>query len=118
MSTVLATSRAVAQPCRCRRCRSGSLTSRLPLLPRLSRLRWAAWLLQIGRNACYSWLEKNRARELMVEFDEELYPQTVATHESIAIADEGRERLSRALGRSETLCIDCVSPISGGCTDG
>ena len=33
----------------------------------------------------------------MVEFDEELYPQTVATPESIAIADEGRERLSRAL---------------------
>ncbi len=54
----------------------------------------------------------------MVEFDEELYPQTVATPESIAIADEGRERLSRALERSETLCIDCVSPISGGCADG
>ena len=56
-----------------------------------------AWLLQIVRNTCYSWLEKNRPRELMVEFDEELYPQTVATPESIAIADEGRERLSRAL---------------------
>jgi RNA polymerase sigma-70 factor, ECF subfamily len=31
------------------------------------------------------------------EFDEELHPQPVATPESIAIADEGRERLSRAL---------------------
>ena len=56
-----------------------------------------AWLLQIVRNTCYSWLEKNRPRDLMVEFDEELHPQPVATPESIAIADEGRERLTRAL---------------------
>jgi RNA polymerase sigma-70 factor (ECF subfamily) len=56
-----------------------------------------AWLLQIVRNTCYSWIEKNRPRELMVEFDEELHPQPVATPESIAIADENRERLTRAL---------------------
>ena len=56
-----------------------------------------AWLLQIVRNTCYSWLEKNRPRELMVEFDEELHLRPVATPESIAIADEDRERLSRAL---------------------
>ena len=56
-----------------------------------------AWLLQIVRNTCYSWLEKNRPRELMVEFDEELHLQPVATPESIAIAEEGRERLTRAL---------------------
>ncbi len=56
-----------------------------------------AWLLQIVRNTCYSWMEKNRPRELMVEFDEELHPHPVATPESIAIADEDRERLSRAL---------------------
>jgi RNA polymerase sigma-70 factor (ECF subfamily) len=56
-----------------------------------------AWLLQIVRNTCYSWLEKNRPRELMVEFNEELHQQPVATPESIAIAVEGRERLIRAL---------------------
>lgn len=56
-----------------------------------------AWLLQIVRNTCYSWLEKNRPRELMVEFNEELHQQPVATPESIAIAVEGRERLTRAL---------------------
>jgi RNA polymerase sigma-70 factor, ECF subfamily len=56
-----------------------------------------AWLLQIVRNTCYSWLGKNRPRELMVEFDEELHLQPVATPESIAIAGEGRERLNRAL---------------------
>jgi RNA polymerase sigma-70 factor (ECF subfamily) len=56
-----------------------------------------AWLLQIVRNTCYSWLGKNRPRELMVEFDEGLYLQPAANPESIAIADEGRERLNRAL---------------------
>jgi RNA polymerase sigma-70 factor (ECF subfamily) len=56
-----------------------------------------AWLLQIVRNTCYSWLEKNRPRELMVEFNEELHQQPVVTPESIASAVEGRERLIRAL---------------------
>jgi len=56
-----------------------------------------AWLLQIVRHTCYSWLKTNRPRELMVEFDEELHLRPVATPELIAIADEDRERLSRAL---------------------
>jgi RNA polymerase sigma-70 factor (ECF subfamily) len=56
-----------------------------------------AWLLQIVRHTCYSWLDKNRPRAQMVEFDEELHPQPATTPESIAIAEEGRERLSRAL---------------------
>src|ERR1700751_394501 len=34
-----------------------------------------AWLLQIVRNACYSWLEKNRPLELATEFDELLHTQ-------------------------------------------
>jgi len=33
-----------------------------------------AWLLQIVRNTCYSWLEKI-VQESMVEFDEELHQQ-------------------------------------------
>jgi RNA polymerase sigma factor (sigma-70 family) len=56
-----------------------------------------AWLLQIVRNTCYSWLEKNRPRELMVEFDEELHLQSVTNPESIAITNNYRERLTRAL---------------------
>jgi RNA polymerase sigma factor (sigma-70 family) len=35
-----------------------------------------AWLLQIVRNSCYTWLEKNRPLELSVEFDEELHVQS------------------------------------------
>ena len=56
-----------------------------------------AWLLQIVRNACYSWLEKNRPMELTTEFDEQLYPQAGVTPESLAIAGDNRERLTRAL---------------------
>ncbi len=56
-----------------------------------------AWLLQIVRNACYTWLEKNRPLELTTEFDEELYPQPGVTPESLAIAGDDCERLTRAL---------------------
>jgi len=56
-----------------------------------------AWLLQIVRNTCYTWLEKNRPVELMTEFDEELHPQASASPEALAIAGNNRERLTRAL---------------------
>ena len=56
-----------------------------------------AWLLQIVRNACYSWLEKNRPLELATEFDELLHPQPSATPESLAIAGDSRDQLTRAL---------------------
>jgi RNA polymerase sigma-70 factor (ECF subfamily) len=56
-----------------------------------------AWLLQIVRNTCYTWLEKNRPMELTVEFDEQLHLQTCPTPEAIAIAGDDRERLTRAL---------------------
>jgi RNA polymerase sigma-70 factor (ECF subfamily) len=56
-----------------------------------------SWLLQIVRNTCYTWLEKNRPMELAAEFDEELFPQSGVTPESLAIAGDNRERLTRAL---------------------
>jgi RNA polymerase sigma-70 factor (ECF subfamily) len=56
-----------------------------------------AWLLQIVRNSCYTWLEKNRPMELSTEFNEELFPQAGVTPESLAIAGDNRERLTRAL---------------------
>jgi RNA polymerase sigma-70 factor (ECF subfamily) len=56
-----------------------------------------AWLLQIVRNTCYTWLEKNRPVELMTEFDEELHQQPSANPESLAIAVDNRDRLHRAL---------------------
>jgi RNA polymerase sigma factor (sigma-70 family) len=56
-----------------------------------------AWLLQIVRNTCYTWLERNRPLDLMTEFDEELHPQAGSNPESLAIAGDNRERLTRAL---------------------
>lgn len=38
-----------------------------------------AWLLQIVRNTCYSWLEKNSREGNMTEFDEEFHGPTSPT---------------------------------------
>lgn len=56
-----------------------------------------AWLLQIVRNTCFTMLEKNRPRETMDEFDEELHGLPAVTPEMITIAGDNRERLTRAL---------------------
>ena len=56
-----------------------------------------AWLLQIVRNTCFTWLEKNRHVKDMTEFDEELHGSPSPTPESLAIAADGRERLTHAL---------------------
>jgi RNA polymerase sigma-70 factor, ECF subfamily len=69
-----------------------------------------AWLLQIVRNTCYTWLEKNRPAEVM-EFDETHHStelgglaagaphrsQLGGSPEAQAIASEDRERLTCAL---------------------
>jgi len=56
-----------------------------------------AWLLQIVRNTCYTWLEKNRRMKMTDQFDEQLHMQSSATPESIAIAGDASERLQQAL---------------------
>lgn len=56
-----------------------------------------AWLLQIVRNTCYTWLEKKRPSDLMDEFDEELHQRPSESPESLAILADNRERLKRAL---------------------
>ena len=56
-----------------------------------------AWLLQIVRNTCYTWLEKNRPADLTAELDEDDHPMTESTPEALAIAADDRERLRRAL---------------------
>ena len=56
-----------------------------------------AWLLQIVRNTCYTWLDKNRRVKDMTEFDEELHGPPSATPEALAIAGDNHERLTHAL---------------------
>lgn len=56
-----------------------------------------AWLLQIVRNACYSWLEKSRRGDLMIEFDEEQQALPGPTPETLALANEQQTLLANAL---------------------
>ena len=56
-----------------------------------------AWLLQIVRNTCYTWLKKNRSTELMTEFNEEVHQQPSANPETLASQTDARERLRQAL---------------------
>jgi len=56
-----------------------------------------AWLLQIVRNACYTWLEKNRTADVMTEFDETIHLRESASPEASAVAASERERLMKAL---------------------
>jgi len=56
-----------------------------------------AWLLQIVRNCCYSWLEKNRPSELVIEFDEQLHQHPAPDPESLAARSDERQRLMLAL---------------------
>jgi RNA polymerase sigma-70 factor, ECF subfamily len=56
-----------------------------------------AWLLQIVRNTCYSWMEKNRRVKDETEFNEELHGSASTTPEALAIEGSNRERLTRAL---------------------
>jgi RNA polymerase sigma factor (sigma-70 family) len=56
-----------------------------------------AWLLQIVRNTCYSWLGKNRPFELTTEFDEELHQRPGPTPEAVAAQNHERYQLMQAL---------------------
>lgn len=56
-----------------------------------------AWLLQIVRNTCYTWLERNRGFQNMTEFDEEEHMHRCPSPEALAISDDNRERLTKAL---------------------
>lgn len=56
-----------------------------------------AWLLQIVRNCCYTWLKKNRPQEDLSELDDDSLPSESPTPEALAIATHDRERVVRAL---------------------
>ncbi|HTQ95153.1 MAG TPA: sigma-70 family RNA polymerase sigma factor [Candidatus Acidoferrum sp.] len=56
-----------------------------------------AWLLQIVRNYCYTWLRKNRPQEDTSVIEEDLMPSSAPSPEALAIASHDRERVSSAL---------------------
>jgi RNA polymerase sigma-70 factor (ECF subfamily) len=58
-----------------------------------------SWLLAIVRNTCYTWLERNRAREPITTFDEEKHSgaSMAAPPEAALLQQEDRELLGQAL---------------------
>jgi RNA polymerase sigma-70 factor, ECF subfamily len=56
-----------------------------------------AWLLQIVRNCCYTWLQKNRNWVDVDELDDASVPREKDTPETLAISVNDREQLTRAL---------------------
>jgi RNA polymerase sigma factor (sigma-70 family) len=56
-----------------------------------------AWLLTIVRNACYTWLRRNRVHELATSFDEEEHSGESDDPETILLEGADREMLGHAL---------------------
>jgi RNA polymerase sigma-70 factor, ECF subfamily len=56
-----------------------------------------AWLLQIVRNSCYTWLRKKDNWEDVDELEEGSLPAETCTPETLAIASGDRQRLAGAL---------------------
>lgn len=56
-----------------------------------------AWLLQIVRNYCYTWLRKNRPQEDASELDHDSLPSETPSPEALAISSHDRDRVARAL---------------------
>jgi RNA polymerase sigma-70 factor, ECF subfamily len=56
-----------------------------------------AWLLQIVRNSCYTWLERRMPAELVTEFNEELHQVPSPNPETIAVQASDRAKLAAAL---------------------
>jgi len=56
-----------------------------------------AWLFSIVRNTCYSWLRKNRAHDLMTEFDESLHGTESSNPEEMQLRRADAETVHEAL---------------------
>jgi RNA polymerase sigma-70 factor (ECF subfamily) len=58
-----------------------------------------AWLLAIVRNTCYTWLERNRARQPMATFDEEQHSRALpeVSPDRLLLQKEHQQLLHQAL---------------------
>ncbi len=58
------------------------------------------WLLAVVRHACYDWLQRNRPRQPLTVFDEELHTgaEGGADPVELLLREEDRAQLRRALG--------------------
>ena len=56
-----------------------------------------AWLLQIVRNSCYTWLQNRKPAELVTEFNEEVHSAPSLDPEAAAVQASDRSKLKAAL---------------------
>jgi len=56
-----------------------------------------AWLLQIVRNSCYTWLQNRKPAELVTEFNEELHSKASVDPETVALQASDHTKLQAAL---------------------
>lgn len=56
-----------------------------------------AWLLQIVRNSCYTWLQNRKPAELVTEFNEELHSVPSQDPEAVALRASDHQQLKAAL---------------------
>jgi RNA polymerase sigma factor (sigma-70 family) len=56
-----------------------------------------SWLLKIVRNTCYTWLQKNRPREIVYDLDEELHEAETGNPEELLIESVDRQILRQLL---------------------
>ena len=56
-----------------------------------------AWLLKIVRNTCFTWLKKNRPKEIVYELEEDRHEAPHANPESRLIEDSNRKALHELL---------------------
>jgi RNA polymerase sigma-70 factor (ECF subfamily) len=56
-----------------------------------------SWILRIVRNTCFSWLQKNRPRELIYDIDERICDEKIASPETQLIENFERQRLRRQI---------------------
>lgn len=54
-----------------------------------------SWILKIVRNTCFTWLQKNRPRELVYELDEEMHAARTSDPEKDLMEDLDRQELRR-----------------------
>ena len=56
-----------------------------------------AWLLKIVRNTCYTWIKKNRPREIIYELDEEMHQATSGDPATVLQENIDRQLLRKLL---------------------
>jgi RNA polymerase sigma factor (sigma-70 family) len=56
-----------------------------------------AWLLKIVRNTCFTWLKKNRPRELVYDLEEDRHEAVTGNPEAQLLEDSSRKELHKLL---------------------